>query len=207
MTPITTEQAGPRTAMLETQLQEQNWAIAAQRGDRPAFMRLVETYQRPVFNLCYRMLGSDKGEAEDAAQETFLRAYTKLHTYNPNRKFSSWLLSIASHYCIDRLRQRRYQTLGWDDLTLPEQGALSSSEPGPEAAVLVSETQHQLRQAINLLPPDYRAATILRYWQEMSYEEIAEVLNTSVSAIKSRLFRARQMMAERMEAKDWRMSQ
>ncbi len=202
MTPVTAEQIGPRPVAPELQAQEQNWAVAAQHGDRLAFMRLVETYQRPVHNLCYRMLGNDTGEAEDATQETFLRAYTKLYTYSPGRKFSSWLLSIASHYCIDRLRQRRYQTLGWDDLTSPEQVALSSPEPGPEAATLTGEAHDKLRQVLNSLPPDYRAATILRYWQEMSYEEIAETLNTSVSAIKSRLFRARQMMAERMAQGD-----
>jgi RNA polymerase sigma-70 factor (ECF subfamily) len=201
MTPVTTEQVKPQSLSLEAQAQEQRWALVAQKGDQAAFMRLVEAYQRPVYNLCYRMLGGDSVEAEDAAQETFLRAYTKLNTYNPSRKFSSWLLSIASHYCIDRLRQRRYQMVGWDDLTPPEQGALSSPEPQPEAAALAREDRATLHRLLNALPPDYRAATILRYWHELSYEEIADSLNTSVSAIKSRLFRARQMMAEKLETR------
>ncbi len=204
MTPVATEHTRPQPVSAEMQAQEQRWALAAQKGDQTAFMRLVEVYQRPVYNLCYRMLGSDPGEAEDAAQETFLRAYTKLKTYNAGRKFSSWLLSIASHYCIDRLRQRRYQMVGWDDLTLPEQGTLSSPEPQPETATVSREERDTLHSLLNSLPSDYRAATVLRYWHELSYEEIAETLNTSVSAIKSRLFRARQMMAEQMEMRDRR---
>jgi RNA polymerase sigma-70 factor (ECF subfamily) len=175
------------------QAREQAWAKAAQKGDRPAFMRLVDAYQRPVFNLCYRMLG-DAAEAEDAAQETFLRAYTKLHTYQHARKFSSWLLSIASHYCIDRLRTRRYQVVSWDDL--PPWRWLPTDEPEPEEAALTRESHDDLRRMLETLPSDYRAAIILRYWHDMSYEQIAETMDTTVSAIKSRLFRARQMMSQ-----------
>lgn len=202
MNPVATEQFNRPPVAPQALGPEQGWALAAQQGDRSAFMYLVEAYQRPVYNLCYRMLGSDAVEAEDAAQETFLRAYTKLNTYNPTRKFSSWLFSIASHYCIDRLRQRRYQILGWDDLTPPQQGDLYSLEPGPETAALAGEARETLYRLLNTLPPDYKAATILRYWHDMSYDEIAETLQTSVSAIKSRLFRARQMMAMKMEIRD-----
>jgi len=202
MTPVTTEQTRPKPVSLEAQVQEQTWALAAQKGDRSAFMRIVEAYQRPVYNLCYRMLGGDVTEAEDAAQETFLRAYTKLNMYNPSRKFSSWLFSIASHYCIDRLRQRRYQLIGWDELSAPDQDMLSSPEPQPEAVALTREDHATLHTLLNSLPPDYRAATILRYWHELSYDEIAETLETSVSAIKSRLFRAKQMMAEKLEIRN-----
>ena len=202
MTPVATEQMRPKPVSLEAQVQEQTWALAAQKGDRSAFMHIVEAYQRPVYNLCYRMLGGDVSEAEDAAQETFLRAYTKLNTYNPSRKFSSWLFSIASHYCIDRLRQRRYQLIGWDELSAPDQDMLSSPEPQPEAVALTREDHVTLHTLLNSLPPDYRAATILRYWHELSYDEIAETLETSVSAIKSRLFRAKQMMAEKLEIRN-----
>jgi RNA polymerase sigma-70 factor (ECF subfamily) len=138
------------------------------------------------------MLG-DAAEAEDAAQETFLRSYTKLDTYQDNRKFSSWLLSIASHYCIDRLRRRRYQMVSWDDL--PPWRFFPASDPQPEQAALTHEQHNAIRKLLETLPEDYRAAVVLRYWHEMSYEEIAESLDTTISAIKSRLFRARQMMA------------
>ncbi len=186
--PTTKKQITP-----EMQVQERAWAIAAQQGDRAAFINIVNAYQRPVYNLCYRMLG-EAGEAEDAAQETFLRAYTKLNTYQPERKFSSWLLSIASHYCIDRLRQRRHQIISWDDL--PPWRWLPDTKPQPEEAALKHEAYDDLYALLDTLPPDYRAATILRYWYEMPYDEIAKTLKTSVSAIKSRLFRARQMLAK-----------
>lgn len=190
---VATEPTTEKRVTPEMQAQEQGWAVAARRGDRKAFMRLVEAYQRPVYNLCYRMLG-EQTEAEDAAQETFLKAYTRLESYNPDRKFSSWLLSIASHYCIDRLRQRRHQMVSWDELP-PWQG-VPDMAPQPEEAALSREAQVTVHKLLQNLPGDYRAATILRYWHEMSYEEIAEALDTSVSAIKSRLFRARQMLAE-----------
>ncbi len=177
----------------DPQAQERAWAVAAQQGDSTAFMYIVDAYQRPVYNLCYRMLG-DSVEAEDAAQETFLRAYTKIKSYNPGRKFSSWLLSIASHYCIDRLRQRRHQIISWDDL--PPWRWIPATGPQPEDVALNHEAHKSVHDMLDALPADYRAATILRYWYEMSYEEIAQTLNTSVSAIKSRLFRARQMLAK-----------
>jgi RNA polymerase sigma-70 factor (ECF subfamily) len=172
---------------------EQLWLARARQGDDQAFSQLVETYQRPVFNVCYRMLG-DAAEAEDAAQESFIRAYTRLDSYDPKRKFSSWMLSIASHYCIDRLRRRRFSLVSWDDL--PPWRWLPDADPQPEEAALRNEEQRQIQELLNQLPPDYRAAVILRYWHELSYEEIAEALDSTLSAIKSRLFRARQMMAE-----------
>lgn len=172
---------------------EKIWIESARQGDDDAFARLVEAYQRPVFNVCYRMLG-DPAEAEDAAQETFIRAYTRLDSYDPGRKFSSWLLAIASHYCIDRLRRRRFGLVSWDDL--PPWRWLPDSDPEPEEVALRHEAQRQVQELLNQLPPDYKAAVILRYWHELSYEEIAETLNSTLPAIKSRLFRARQMMAQ-----------
>ena len=180
----------------EEQAQEKAWALAAQKGDQAAFMHIVDAYQRPVYNLCYRMLG-DATQAEDAAQETFLRVYTKLKTYQQERKFSSWLLSIASHYCIDQLRRRRYQMVSWDDL--PPWRWLATNEPQPEDMAVKHEAHDSLHTLIDDLPAEYRAAVILRYWYEMSYDEIAETLDTTVSAIKSRLFRAKQMMVKAAE--------
>jgi RNA polymerase sigma-70 factor (ECF subfamily) len=173
--------------------EEKLWIARAHQDDDGAFTQLVEAYQRPVFNLCYRMLG-DPAEAEDAAQETFIRAYTRLASYDPNRKFSSWLLAIASHYCIDRLRRRRFTLVSWDDL--PPWRWLPDPHPQPEEMALRHETQRHVRELLETLPPDYKAAVILRYWHELSYEEIAEALDSTLSAIKSRLFRARQMMAK-----------
>ena len=168
---------------------------AAKRGDAAAFTRLVEAYQRPVYNLAYRMLG-DSAEAEQAAQEAFLRAYTQLSTYQPGYKFSSWLLSIASHYCIDLLRRRRLTWLSIEDEEAPAE-ALATEEPGPEDTMLHKEQETTVRKMLSTLPPDYRLPIVLRYWHDSSYEEIAEATHSTVSAVKSKLFRARAMLAER----------
>ncbi|MEM7032412.1 MAG: sigma-70 family RNA polymerase sigma factor [Chloroflexota bacterium] len=172
---------------------EAQWVAQAKKGDRVAFAKIVEAYQGPVFNLCYRMLG-DRTEAEDAAQEAFIKVFLKLDSYDEKRKFSSWLFSIASHYCIDRLRKRRVQLVSWDELP-PWRWSPSDGKPQPEEAMVAVETSQEIRDLIESLPADYRAAVVLKYWHEMPYEEIAEALDTTVSAIKSRLFRARKMMA------------
>lgn len=196
---VATEQTIQQQALPEAHIQERAWALAAQQGDQAAFMHIVDAYQQPVYNLCYRMLG-DAVQAEDAAQETFIRVYTKIKTYNHDRKFSSWLFSIASHYCIDQLRRRRYQMVSWDDL--PPWRWLPADEPEPEEVILNHEAKDTLYALLKAIPPDYRAAIILRYWHDMSYEEIAEALETTAGAIKSRLFRARQMMIKASETRE-----
>src|SRR5271157_2665289 len=114
------------------------WLEQARQGDEVAFYHLVEVYQVPVYNLAYRMLGNAV-EAEDATQETFLRIYTKLDTYQPERKLSSWVLSIASHYCIDRLRRRRINWLSLDEEPLAT--ALPAGERTPEDVALTEESR------------------------------------------------------------------
>lgn len=173
--------------------QEQAWVDAARRGDRQAFGALVTAYQRPVFNLTYRMLGS-MDEAEDAAQETFLRAYTRLDQYDPALKFSTWLFSIANHHCIDRLRKRRTTQISIDDNPVLEN--LESDVPLPEGSALDGEMRREMQGLLNQLEPEYRTPLILRYWEDLSYEEIATALAVTVPAVKSRLFRARRQLAD-----------
>jgi RNA polymerase sigma-70 factor (ECF subfamily) len=152
---------------------------------------MVETYQRPVFNLCYRMLG-DSIDAEDAAQETFWRAYQNLKRYDPARPFPTWLLSIAAHYCIDQQRKRRIPILSVD--LLPEEDAPDPA-PNPEKIVGQMEESSQMRRLLGKLGPQDRAAVVLRYWYDFSEEEIARTLSLTVSAVKSRLHRARKELA------------
>jgi RNA polymerase sigma-70 factor, ECF subfamily len=174
---------------------EQIWLEQARNGNKAAFGQLVDAYQRPVYNLAYRML-NNAGEAEEAAQEAFIRAYTKLDMYDPNHKFSTWILSITSNYCIDLIRKRRALLLSIDE-PLPAHPALRSDKiEGPEAQAVISEQQEVVQTLLQTLPEDYREAVVLRYWYEMSYEEIAETTESTVSAIKSRLFRARRQLAE-----------
>ncbi|NIN35694.1 MAG: sigma-70 family RNA polymerase sigma factor [Gammaproteobacteria bacterium] len=176
-------------------LEEKAWIARAKDGDDIAFGNLVEKYQQPVYNFCYRKL-ADVTEAEDATQEILIRIYCKLNTYDETRsKFSTWLFSIAGNYCIDRLRLRRQRLVSWDDLS-----ALSRF-PGretsqPEKLLLEAETSQEAYDLLNKLPPDYRTVIILKYWHYRSYQDIAQTLHTTVSAIKSKLFRARQKMAQ-----------
>lgn len=175
--------------------EEQVWLDKARQGDKAAFGQLIEAYQGPVYNLAYRML-NNSGEAEEAAQEAFIRAYTRLESYNPAHKFSTWMLSITSNYCIDLIRKRRALLLSIDE-PLPAHPALQSEKSkGPESQMVTNEQQEMVQGLLQELPEDYRQAVVLRYWYEMSYDEIAEVMNTTVSAIKSRLFRARRLLAE-----------
>lgn len=169
-------------------MDEAAWIQRARAGDVDAFGHLVRLYQTPVYNLAYRMLG-DRMEAEDAAQETFLRAFKSLDRYDPDRSFRTWLLSIAAHHCVDRLRRRR-PTLPLDGL------ALGGGGGRPEAALVRLEVQEQVQRLLATLSPTDRAAVTLRYWYDCSYEEIAEMLSLTVSAVKSRLHRARRAMAQ-----------
>lgn len=184
---------------------ETEWIQSARAGDQEAFGRLVVAYQKPVYNLAYRMLGN-RAEAEEATQETFLRAYTHLRSYDPQRPFRSWMLSIASHYCIDRLRRRRITWLSLDDEIATADGSgevvqvrLSSERPNPESAAVRREQEVYIQRLLATLSPTDRAAITLRYWYDCSYEEIAETLDLTVSAVKSRLHRARRALASTME--------
>lgn len=125
---------------------EAAWLERARRGDEQAFAELVEAYQVPVYNLCYRMMGNP-AEAEDAAQESFWRAYRGMKRYDPSRKFSTWLLSIASHYCIDLLRKRRMKLVSLDDLQPWEEAR--DPTPGPESSLAHVEQAAELRVLLN----------------------------------------------------------
>jgi len=165
---------------------------AARQGDREAFSALVAMYQRPVFSLCYRMLGN-LADAEDAAQETFLKAFRALSRYDPGRSFSTWLLSIAAHYCIDRIRRRHGQDVSLDGL--PAWRTLPVATEDPERAAISADEASRMARLLQALPPDYRIVLVLRYWHDLGYEEIAAALGDTESAIKSRLHRARRQLA------------
>ena len=171
---------------------ESEWLIKAQRGDAEAFTCLLEAYQRPVFNLCYRMLGNAQ-DAEDAAQETFLRAYQYLKRYDNSRPFSTWLLSIAAHYAIDQIRKRKMQIVSVEELPVPD---LPEPSSGMELNLSKKEEQQRIKAVIGVLDAADRAAVVMYYWYDFSYEEICQALSLSMSALKSRLHRARRVMAE-----------
>lgn len=164
----------------------------AQKGDQEAFTKIVESFQNPVYNLCYRMLG-DTQLAEDAAQETFWRAYRNLNRYDEKRPFPTWLLSIAAHYCIDQQRRKRLPSVDLDEII---EFSAEDPAPNPESSVITNEFSEEVQRQLSSLSEGDRAVLILRYFHEMSEDEICETLNISKSAVKSRLHRARQHMAD-----------
>ncbi|BCL81538.1 hypothetical protein ccbrp13_40030 [Ktedonobacteria bacterium brp13] len=165
-------------------------------GDQDLFATLVERYKDAVQNLAYRMLGNTT-EAEDITQETFVRAYTQLATYKPVHKFSTWLLSIASHLAIDQLRRRRFLALPLEDVPFLEW--IVDVGVSPEQSALQGEQQDEIQTYLQRLPAKYRAVIVLRYWHDFSYEEIANALTLTPALVKARLHRARELLARYMQ--------
>lgn len=166
-------------------------------GDQGAFAILVEKYKDPVFNVAYRMLGNAT-EAEDVAQEAFVRAYTQLHTYKDSHRFSTWLLSITSHLAIDQLRRRRFLALPLDNVPFLEW--MADVGAGPEQATLAGEASDEMQCLLKTLPDKYRTMLILRYWHDLSYDEIAKMLHLTPALVKARLHRARELVARTMKS-------
>jgi RNA polymerase sigma-70 factor (ECF subfamily) len=165
-------------------------------GDQDVFAVLVERYKDAVQNLAYRMLGNAT-EAEDVTQETFVRAYTQLSTYKSMHKFSTWLLSIASHLAIDQLRRRRFLALPLEDVPFLEW--IVDVGVSPEQSALQGEQQDEIQSYLQRLPAKYRAVIVLRYWYDFSYEEISEMLSLTPALVKARLHRARELLARYMQ--------
>ena len=170
---------------------EREWIAAAKEGDADAFGQLVERYQTPVYNLCYRMLGNH-GDAEDAAQEVFLKAYRALKRYDPERPFKTWLLAIASNHSIDQLRRKRFEWVSLDALL----GRTDLHPISPESIAQLQFDREEVQAVLEKLGETDRAVVILRYWYELSYDEIAETLSLTNSAVKSRLHRARRELLD-----------
>ncbi len=170
-------------------MEDREWIVRARGGDREAFSALVDRYQQPVFNVCYRML-HNREDADDAAQEAFLKAYRGLARYDEQRNFKTWLLSIAAHHCIDRLRRRRFRWVSIEAL-----GGLGSAAEGPESALEHRQQSQQIGEALMQLGSLDRAVVVLRYWHELSHQEIGETLSLTSSAVKSRLHRAKRQLA------------
>ncbi len=164
--------------------------------NQAAFTELVERYKDAVQNLAYRMLGN-LPEAEDVTQETFVRAYTQLATYKPMHKFSTWLLSIASHLAIDQLRRRRFLALPLEDVPFLEW--IADAGTGPEQSALEGEQHDEIQTYLQRLPGKYRVVIVLRYWYDFSYEEISRMLDLTPALVKARLHRARELLARYMK--------
>jgi RNA polymerase sigma-70 factor (ECF subfamily) len=184
---------------------DRDLAARAGLGDVEAFGELVLRYQRAVFSVAYRMLGSRR-DAEDATQETFMRAFRAFERFDPDRPVRPWLKRIAANLCLNWLESWRVKPIILAGDTGPEGGPEADlgewaieAGPTPEQSALRAEQTERLWAAIWQLPPRYRVVIELRHFQELSYAEIAEALARPLSDIKSDLFRARKMLALRLQ--------
>ena len=174
----------------------------AQHGDADAFEQLLLEHQKNVYNLCYRMAGNPD-DAMDLSQETFLRAWRCLDQYQFASAFSTWLYRLCSNICIDFLRKRRRQQtvpLTFEDADGEEQTyAVPDAQPLPEEQVELKLPHETLAAAMAQLLPEHRAVLQLRVVNEMSYEQIADVLDIQIGTVKSRLSRARNQLKKILE--------
>ncbi|TMV18298.1 RNA polymerase sigma factor SigW [Paenibacillus thermoaerophilus] len=178
----------------------------AREGEREAFAELVGLYQDKLYHLAYRMLYQAQ-EAEDIVQETFLRVYANLHRYDETQKFSTWIFRIATNLCIDRIRKRK-ANFSLDAELSDGEGSdwyamLPGDEPTPESRLMLTETQEQIRSAIDGLPEKYRAIVILRYLHDLSLQEIGEIMGMPVTTIKTRVHRGREALRNKLELSDF----
>lgn len=166
----------------------------AQSGDEGAFEQLLLAHQKSVYNLCLRMAGNPD-DALDLSQEAFIRAWRALGQYQFDAAFSTWLFRLTSNVCIDFLRkQKRQQHMSLtvtDDDEPGEEFTVPDPAPGPEEQAVHNERRQAVARAMAALPGDYRAVMQLRAVEELSYEQIAEILDIKVGTVKSRLARAR----------------
>jgi len=160
------------------------------QGRREAFSELVLRHQRMVYSVARAMLG-DAHAAEDMAQEAFLHAYGALSSYQAQGRFPAWLRRIVTRLCLNYRRDTRRE-VAWDDLA----GHPAEVTDGPDSRLGEWERRGAVHRAIDALPPDYRDVIVLRYMEELSYEEIARHLGVPVSTVETRLHRAKKQLRQ-----------
>jgi RNA polymerase sigma-70 factor (ECF subfamily) len=196
----------PETADGGPEIDDAELVAAALGGSEEAFHQIVERFQRPVFSLIARMVG-DPATAEDLAQETFLKAFRRLATYDPERRFSSWLFKIAHNTTLDHLRRRGPQTVTLEPED-EEGGGLAAvladdSLRSPETAAQRGDLAAALGAAVGALRPEYREIVLLRYQEGLAYQEIAEVAGLPLGTVKTHLHRARKELIAALAAAGW----
>jgi RNA polymerase sigma-70 factor (ECF subfamily) len=169
----------------------------AKKGDSGAFSELVRTYQKRVYRHVYRFC-PDHDTADDLAQETFVRAYTSLQTFREEFRFSGWLLTIATNLALNHLKRQKRQ-VSTEDYPIEEIIADPNPRADPARNLSDKEIRSKLAEAIDRLPPDFKAVFILRVYEDLSYDQIAKRLGIEAGTVMSRLFRARSKLKKALE--------
>jgi RNA polymerase sigma-70 factor, ECF subfamily len=178
--------------------------LRVKRGDLAAFEELVEKYKQPVTNVICRTIG-DYAEAEDLAQNVFFQVYKSASRYEASAKFSTWLFTIARNLCLNEIRRRSRHPADSLDATAPGEDDQPSKQyedvkifSAPET-ILHGELEEKIQEALNELPENQRTAIMLCRQDELSYEDIAKVLGTSLSATKSLIHRGREALKQKLK--------
>ncbi len=167
-------------------------------GDDKAFESLVQKYRKSVYYLVFKIV-RNADDAEDLTQDSFVKAYSFIHKFDPKYAFSTWLFKIATNNCIDFIRRRKMQTLSIDSPQNFDDGSplyiqIQDRGPLPSDSLLLKERREILTVAIERLPERYRNLLHMRYFDELSYEEVAERLRLPMGTIKAQLHRARELL-------------
>jgi RNA polymerase sigma-70 factor, ECF subfamily len=186
-----------------SQLDDRELAARACEGRERAFRELLIRYERPVFSLVYRML-RDREQAEDTAQETFIKAFNAIQSYNPAYKFSSWIFKIANNLAIDHLRKRELDTVSIhgsvhaesDEAEERTRITLTDSGETPQEYAENRELGSQIEAAMGRLRPEYRTAILLRHVEGHSYDEVSEIMEVPLGTVKTYIHRARSELKE-----------
>lgn len=171
------------------------------KGDQNAFAEIVELFQDKLYRVCYRMLGN-KHEAEDIAQEAFVRAFINIHTFDTKRKFSTWLYRIGTNLCIDRIRKKKpdyfldAEVAGAEGLNMYSQ--IAATGELPEEEVLKMEMQDRVQYEISRLPDKYRAVIVLKYMEDLPLQEISDILEMPLGTVKTRIHRGREALRKQL---------
>jgi RNA polymerase sigma factor (sigma-70 family) len=178
--------------------------LSAIGGDQKAYATLMNRYRQSVYHTMFKMV-NNRDDADDLTIEAFGKAFLKLPSYAPNYAFSTWLFKIAINNCIDHIRKKRLLTLSMDETIRPETDRefshnISNYEPDPEQLMMHREKIGHVRRLVERLSTKYRAMIELRYYEELSYEEIAQELNLPLGTVKAQLFRAKEILYQQMRA-------
>ena len=189
-----------------TTISDHDLVVLAQKGSEKAYRELLGRYQRPVFSLIYRMV-RDREQAEDLAQETFVRVFNNIDRYDPAYKFSSWIFKIATNLTIDWIRRKEVPTVSIDGSRYATSNddieastiTVESDDENPEELLESRELGSQIEVAIGKLRPEYRQAIVLRHIDDLPYEDIAQIMALPLGTVKTYIHRGRKELQELLQ--------
>lgn len=175
----------------------------ALEGDQKAYRTLFEAHKQAIFHIIVKIVRNEE-EAQDLVQETFIKAFGSLKSYNSNFRFTTWLYKIAANSSIDFIRKKKLQTYSIDQPLNTRNGQVSIELPDlsfhPERDLTAKQKRLSISEAIDSLPEKYRQVIVMRHQEDKSYEQIAAILHVPVGTVKARIFRARELLKKKLKS-------